>query len=312
MVGPRAPTRSGSPRSTTPSSTRSVRRTGVRSAAQPFPDLKSDAASGRVELPLWVLGDGRRETLWVQRRGRRRRPVRGRRGAAGASRRRAVGRRGADAPRGRTIAPKALALTLFVRLFCCDLFIHGVGGGRYDQVTDGVCRALLRSGAAGLRRGVAHDVPAARGASRERGGGFRSARASEPRGAQPRRAARRGAVRVRRSRRSVRATLRPRRRRWLRRSRRPAPTRRRSACGSARSTPSSRSCSTPSRGAATTARLARIAACVDRGLHRPDVPVLPLVARRGRRQGAVTAGSARVAAIPRGGAREIAEHLVAR
>ena len=41
---------------------------------------------------------------------------------------------------GALIAPKALALTLFVRLFCCDLFIHGVGGGRYDQVTDGVIR----------------------------------------------------------------------------------------------------------------------------------------------------------------------------
>jgi hypothetical protein len=38
------------------------------------------------------------------------------------------------------IAPKALALTLFARVFCCDLFIHGVGGGRYDRVTDGVCR----------------------------------------------------------------------------------------------------------------------------------------------------------------------------
>jgi hypothetical protein len=29
---------------------------------------------------------------------------------------------------------------MFVRLFACDLFIHGVGGGRYDRVTDGVCR----------------------------------------------------------------------------------------------------------------------------------------------------------------------------
>jgi hypothetical protein len=37
-------------------------------------------------------------------------------------------------------APKALALTLFTRVFVCDLMIHGVGGGRYDRVTDGVCR----------------------------------------------------------------------------------------------------------------------------------------------------------------------------
>jgi hypothetical protein len=37
-------------------------------------------------------------------------------------------------------APKALMLTLFCRLFVADLFIHGVGGGRYDQVTDDVIR----------------------------------------------------------------------------------------------------------------------------------------------------------------------------
>jgi hypothetical protein len=36
------------------------------------------------------------------------------------------------------LAPKALAMTLFVRAFVCDLFIHGVGGGNYDRVTDEV------------------------------------------------------------------------------------------------------------------------------------------------------------------------------
>jgi hypothetical protein len=34
------------------------------------------------------------------------------------------------------IAPRALPLTLFLRLFLADQFIHGIGGGRYDQVTD--------------------------------------------------------------------------------------------------------------------------------------------------------------------------------
>jgi len=41
---------------------------------------------------------------------------------------------------GELFAPKALANTLFARVFVCDLMIHGVGGGRYDRVTDGVCR----------------------------------------------------------------------------------------------------------------------------------------------------------------------------
>lgn len=34
------------------------------------------------------------------------------------------------------IAPRALTLTTFFRLLLADQFVHGIGGGRYDQVTD--------------------------------------------------------------------------------------------------------------------------------------------------------------------------------
>jgi hypothetical protein len=34
------------------------------------------------------------------------------------------------------LSPRALMLTLFLRLVVADQFIHGIGGGRYDQVTD--------------------------------------------------------------------------------------------------------------------------------------------------------------------------------
>jgi hypothetical protein len=34
------------------------------------------------------------------------------------------------------VAPRALTLTLFFRLLLADQFVHGIGGGRYDQVTD--------------------------------------------------------------------------------------------------------------------------------------------------------------------------------
>ena len=34
------------------------------------------------------------------------------------------------------LAPRALMLTCFLRLLVADQFIHGIGGGRYDQVTD--------------------------------------------------------------------------------------------------------------------------------------------------------------------------------
>jgi hypothetical protein len=34
------------------------------------------------------------------------------------------------------LSPRALTLTMFVRLFLADQFVHGIGGARYDQVTD--------------------------------------------------------------------------------------------------------------------------------------------------------------------------------
>jgi hypothetical protein len=34
------------------------------------------------------------------------------------------------------LSPRAIPLTMFLRLFIADQFVHGIGGGRYDQVTD--------------------------------------------------------------------------------------------------------------------------------------------------------------------------------
>jgi len=98
--------------------------TQTRSPAQPFPDLsiREDA----VELPFWVLDGGIRATLWAGRDdGRLMVP------AADSGEFRLV-------PEESRIAPKALALTTYARLFLADFFVHGVGGGRYDRVTDGV------------------------------------------------------------------------------------------------------------------------------------------------------------------------------
>jgi hypothetical protein len=43
------------------------------------------------------------------------------------------------------LAPRALTLTLFVRLLLADMFVHGIGGGRYDQVTDRLIATYFRS-----------------------------------------------------------------------------------------------------------------------------------------------------------------------
>jgi len=42
------------------------------------------------------------------------------------------------------IRPKALLLTLFNRLFVSDLFIHGLGGAKYDLVTDEIIREFFK------------------------------------------------------------------------------------------------------------------------------------------------------------------------
>jgi hypothetical protein len=39
---------------------------------------------------------------------------------------------------GLRLSPRALTLTLFLRLFLADQFVHGIGGARYDQITDRV------------------------------------------------------------------------------------------------------------------------------------------------------------------------------
>jgi hypothetical protein len=41
------------------------------------------------------------------------------------------------------IRPRALTLTLFVRTILADLFIHGIGGGIYDRLTDEIARRFF-------------------------------------------------------------------------------------------------------------------------------------------------------------------------
>jgi hypothetical protein len=40
----------------------------------------------------------------------------------------------------RSLRPRALTLTLFARVCLGDFFIHGIGGGKYDEVTDAIIR----------------------------------------------------------------------------------------------------------------------------------------------------------------------------
>jgi hypothetical protein len=47
------------------------------------------------------------------------------------------------ASRGIKIRTRALTTTLFARILLSDLFLHGIGGAKYDQVTDEIARTFF-------------------------------------------------------------------------------------------------------------------------------------------------------------------------
>lgn len=111
----------------------------VRGSHRPIPDL---ARSGdEIELPIWVYRTSEpRRRLYVARCGQDRVLTAEGESIAVLT---ASGLRSCDdlagllAQRGGwRIRPRALALTLWARLFLADLFIHGIGGAKYDRISD--------------------------------------------------------------------------------------------------------------------------------------------------------------------------------
>ncbi|HLJ62238.1 MAG TPA: hypothetical protein VKZ50_21160 [bacterium] len=111
----------------------------LRSPANPFPNLAEDGAL--IEAPFWVVRGGRRNDLYVSRAGARLEL----RTSSGPIASVPADASGADAlaEAGVALRPKAITLTMFARLCLGDLFIHGVGGGRYDRVTDAIIADLF-------------------------------------------------------------------------------------------------------------------------------------------------------------------------
>ena len=107
----------------------------VRSDAQPFPDLQTIDTD--VELPFWLLRQGRREAVFARPEGHAV-EVRTAAGPVAALPADRAGAREALAGSGVLLAPRAATLTLFARGLLADLFIHGIGGDRYDRVTEGL------------------------------------------------------------------------------------------------------------------------------------------------------------------------------
>ena len=119
-----------------------------RSHAHPVPDLAE--TDGWLEAPFWIWSadDPQRRPLFARQSGdelvitdRQSRTIRlmisAERDAAAAA------EQLLDlAARGVKIRTRALTTTLFARLVLSDLFLHGIGGAKYDQVTDHIAQAF--------------------------------------------------------------------------------------------------------------------------------------------------------------------------
>lgn len=121
----------------------------IRSAAHPVPNLTQREEWLEAPLHVWTKHNPVRRRCFVRRikRGFELSDLRGVQlvlelpgdgppeGALGQL---------ADAEsRGIKLRPRALVTTLFARLLLSDLFIHGIGGAKYDELTDEIIRRWL-------------------------------------------------------------------------------------------------------------------------------------------------------------------------
>jgi hypothetical protein len=122
---------------------------GIRSRNHPVPDLAKDGEW--LETPFWAWGEGstRRKRLMARPNGEQIELRAGNESWPSIS----LGTTNSllraqcaifawqDLERsGLKVRPRALTNTLYARLFLCDLFIHGIGGAKYDELTDEIMR----------------------------------------------------------------------------------------------------------------------------------------------------------------------------
>ena len=108
----------------------------LRNAAHPIPNLVWH--EDWLEAPLWIWNreNPQRRRLFARARGESQIELTDRVGWKS----RVTVRNGEAlaglAQRGIKIRTRALATTLFARLLLADVFVHGIGGAKYDQITD--------------------------------------------------------------------------------------------------------------------------------------------------------------------------------
>lgn len=118
----------------------------VRSKANPLPGLKIDGHA--VELPFWVWKAGRqREKCYLMKDGESTQLTDGSNVFAILEKNegfRANMSKLRDLKNAQVkIRPRAITATMFSRLFFSDVFIHGIGGAKYDTITDEIIREFF-------------------------------------------------------------------------------------------------------------------------------------------------------------------------
>ena len=122
----------------------------IRSRTHPVPPLGRRDEWREAPFWVWSAAEPRRQRLFVRQRGRdlelsdlrRWRSVLSlHRDGNGA---RAVDQLGGIAAAGVRLRPRALLTTMFARLLLGDLFFHGIGGAKYDQLTDLIIQRFFR------------------------------------------------------------------------------------------------------------------------------------------------------------------------
>lgn len=125
----------------------------LRNDAHPMPNMAREGNLFEVPLWVWRAGDNQRRPLWARLDGCGVRLFD--RDADGELNAIAFVRDGecewdqwhrmlTDLDhQGYRVRPRALMTTLFLRLCLADLFIHGIGGAKYDEVTDWIIRQFV-------------------------------------------------------------------------------------------------------------------------------------------------------------------------
>ena len=113
----------------------------IRSTSHPVPNLEASDEETEVPFWIWTDDDPQRRPLWVShceeglrltdRNGWQSEPIHNATD---------VEQLASLAEQGVYLRPRALATTTVLRLAASDLFVHGIGGAKYDQVTDEIIR----------------------------------------------------------------------------------------------------------------------------------------------------------------------------